>query len=197
MPPSAMDLFLSGMMVSISISSNTPKPVQVSQAPNGLLKENILGDSSSIDTLCSGQAYFCENSITSPPITSTITKPSVEFIAVSKLSAKRDSMPSLMTSLSTTISMLCFLFLSSFISSERSYIEPSQRTRTYPERLAFSNSFRCSPFLPRTIGASICILVPFSKAITVSVISSTVCMEISLPHMGQCGTPVRAYSNLK
>ena len=40
--------------------------------------------------------------------------------AVSTLSVRREVIPSFMTSRSTTISMLCFLFFSSFISSLRS-----------------------------------------------------------------------------
>ena len=35
--------------------------------------------------------------------------------------------------------------------------------------------------------------VPSGRASTVSIIWSTVCWLISLPHCGQCGTPMRAY----
>ena len=50
--------------------------------------------------------------------------------AASTLSVSRRVMSSRMTRRSTTISMECFLFLSSLISSVRSYREPSARTRT-------------------------------------------------------------------
>ena len=46
MAPSKMDLSLSGITRSASATSRKPKPVQLGQAPLGLLKENILGSSS-------------------------------------------------------------------------------------------------------------------------------------------------------
>ena len=45
--PSYKVLFLSGIIKSGSIFIRYPIPVHVGQAPNGLLKENILGDNSS------------------------------------------------------------------------------------------------------------------------------------------------------
>ena len=54
--PSRMDRFLLGMMRSGSTFSWLPRPVQVGQAPKGLLKENIRGVSSSMDTPQSSQA---------------------------------------------------------------------------------------------------------------------------------------------
>ena len=56
MAPSRMDRFLLGMMRSGSTFSWLPRPVQVGQAPKGLLKENIRGVSSSMDTPQSSQA---------------------------------------------------------------------------------------------------------------------------------------------
>ena len=93
---------------------------------------------------------------------------------------------------STTISMLCFLFFSRATGSLRSYTSPSTRARTNPDRRAASNSFWCSPFLPRTTGARIWIRLPAGSASTWSTIWSTVCCLISRPHTGQWGTPMRA-----
>ena len=56
MAPSMMDRSLLGMMSSGSSFIWEPRPVQVGQAPKGLLKENIRGDSSSMDTPQSSQA---------------------------------------------------------------------------------------------------------------------------------------------
>ena len=56
MAPSRMDRFLLGMIRSGSIFIWEPSPMQVGQAPKGLLKENIRGVSSSMDTPQSSQA---------------------------------------------------------------------------------------------------------------------------------------------
>ena len=56
MAPSMMDRFLLGMMRSGSIFIWLPRPVQVGQAPKGLLKENMRGVSSSMETPQSSQA---------------------------------------------------------------------------------------------------------------------------------------------
>ena len=56
MAPSRMDRDLLGMMSSGSTFIWAPRPVQVGQAPKGLLKENIRGVSSSMDTPQSSQA---------------------------------------------------------------------------------------------------------------------------------------------
>ena len=61
-PPFRMESFLSGIISAGSMRMNTPRPVHFLQAPKGLLKENIRGVSSSMDTPqstltpCSGQA---------------------------------------------------------------------------------------------------------------------------------------------
>ena len=55
-PPLRMESFLSGIISAGSIRMKTPRPVHFLQAPKGLLKENILGVSSSTLTPCSGQA---------------------------------------------------------------------------------------------------------------------------------------------
>ena len=127
----------------------------------------------------------------------TITSPPASLDAASSESASLERIFSDTTSLSITTSTVCFLFFSSFISSDKSYIIPSARTLTYPLLLAFSSSFVCSPFFPLTIGASICILLPSSICITLSTIWSMLCCSISLPHIGQCGIPVLAYKSLR
>ena len=54
--PSRMDLLSSGITSVGSTFSCMPSPVQVGQAPKGLLKENSRGASSSMDTPQSSQA---------------------------------------------------------------------------------------------------------------------------------------------
>ena len=71
--PSLMESFLFGIIRLGSTLRKMPSPVQVGHAPKGLLNENIRGDNSSIQAPCSGHAKFCENSNSSPPITSTMT----------------------------------------------------------------------------------------------------------------------------
>ena len=56
MAPSRMDLLSSGTMRDGSAFSCTPRPVQVGQAPKGLLKENNRGVSSSMEMPQSSQA---------------------------------------------------------------------------------------------------------------------------------------------
>ncbi len=56
MAPSKMDLLLSGITRSSSAMSRKPRPVQLGQAPLGLLKENILGSNSVRLTPQSSQA---------------------------------------------------------------------------------------------------------------------------------------------
>ena len=58
------------------------------------------------------------------------TMPPDRLEAVSTESVSRRATSSRITSRSTTISMECFLFLSSLISSVSSYREPSTRQRT-------------------------------------------------------------------
>ena len=56
MAPSRMDRSRLGMISSGSIFIWDPRPMQVGQAPKGLLKENIRGVSSSMDMPQSSQA---------------------------------------------------------------------------------------------------------------------------------------------
>ncbi len=78
----------------------------------------------------SGQAKLWLKLMVSPPITSTIRSPSARESTFSTESVSLLSMPGFTTSLSTTISILCLIFLSSLISSVSSYRLPSTRTRT-------------------------------------------------------------------
>ena len=146
----------------MSRSSNSclkPRPRQSGQAPNGLLKENARGSNSSMVKPHSGQANLVENVVSSLP-SCTTTRPSASFRAISTLSARRLLISGLTTMRSTITLMLCLLFFSSLISSSKVYTLPSTITRTKPCFFSWSNSFWCSPFLPRTTGAKICNLVP-------------------------------------
>ncbi len=154
MAPSFMLNEVSGIRRSGSNSILYPSPAHTGHAPNGLLNEKLLGSISSMLTPQSGQAKFLLKFICSPPCTSTVKSPSESCSAVSMESASRDESPLLTMSLSTTISMSCFTFLSSSISSESSYKFPSMRTRTYPLFFALSRTFSCRPFFPLTMGES-------------------------------------------
>ena len=104
----------------ISWGSNSilyPSPKQTGQAPKGLLKEKLLGSISLILIPQSGQAKLWLKLSVSPPITSTIKSPSARASTLSTESVSLLSIPGFTTSLSTTISILCLIFLSSLISS--------------------------------------------------------------------------------
>src|SRR3712207_5326475 len=94
-----------------SISSRLPSPSQRSQAPCGLLNEKVLGCISAMEAPQLVQVKVSEKSMDSPePIPSTVsicTSPSDSFRAVSTESVRRRSMPSRITSRSTTTSMSC------------------------------------------------------------------------------------------
>ena len=94
-----------------SISSRLPSPSHRSQAPCGLLNENVLGCISAMEAPQFVQVNDSEKSIDSPePSVSTVsiwTSPSASFRAVSMESVRRRSMPSRITSRSTTTSMSC------------------------------------------------------------------------------------------
>ena len=109
-----------------------PSPEHSGHAPNGLLNENILGESSSTLMPQSGHESFCEKRtsdfsyVLSPSSPSTGTcisqsrRPSASFSAVSAESFRRDLDSSRITNLSITTSRSCFLFLSIEISSSSS-----------------------------------------------------------------------------
>ena len=79
-------------------------------------------------------------------------------------------MPGLTTRRSTTISMVCFFFLSMGTGSASSLSSPSTRARTKPEAAAAISSFRYSPLRPRTMGARTWMRVSAGSAMTASMI---------------------------
>ena len=128
--PSLILRDLSGIIRSSSNSILYPRPKQSGQAPNGLLKEKLRGSTSSMLIPQSGQEKLWLKLIGSPPVTSTIIRPSDSFITVSMESVRRFSIPGFTTRRSTTISILCLIFFSSVISSDSSWRFPSIITRT-------------------------------------------------------------------
>jgi len=165
MAPPFIDLSLAGISKSGSISCLTPRPVQVGQAPKGLLKEKSRGASSGRLMLQSGQAKFSLKTISLSP-TATSTSPAACFREVSSESARRLSEPGRTIILSTTISTECFLFFSSFISSVTSRISPSTLILTKPFRRISSKSLANSPFFPLTTGAITVILEPSGSSVS-------------------------------
>ena len=121
---------LSGIISSSSNSILKPSPKHSGQAPNGLLKEKLRGSTSSTLMPQSGQANPSDIIKFSPSITSISTRPDVRCRTFSMESVRRFSIPSFTTRRSTTISMLCLIFFSRTISSDRSYKLPSTITRT-------------------------------------------------------------------
>ena len=173
--PSSILLLLSGITRFSSISSNVPRPSHVSHFPKGELNENIRGASSPILMPHSGHAKFSLKSMSSLPITLTITSPSAIFNAVSIESASLLLISFFITILSTTASIVCLTFFLSFISSSSiSNVSPSILALTKPFFLMSSSTFTCSPFLPLIMGASICIFVFSGRLIILSTITSTV-----------------------
>ena len=161
MAPSARLSPLSGMTRLGSISRLEPRPVQAGQAPYGLLKLKVRGAISPRLIPQYTQAKCSENSDSSPSTTFTRTTPAPSLRAVSTESASRAALAPFSTcSLSTTTSTVCFLFLSSCSSSDKSWISPSTRTLTNPAFCRSLNVAWCSPFRSRTRGARIIILLP-------------------------------------
>src|SRR5690554_7812001 len=112
-----------------------PSPSQLAQAPAGLLHENKRGSSSDkLDPQCGHEKRDEKNkgSASSSSISVTSAKPLLNSIQVSRDSAKRCSMPSLILKRWTSTSMLCFFFLSSSGVSSKSQIRPFTRTRINP-----------------------------------------------------------------
>jgi hypothetical protein len=132
--PSRTERVPFGTTRSGSKSSVVPRPAQVGQAPWGELNEKSRGSSGGKLMPSSTQANFeLKRSSLSGPFWSTssaFATPSPSLSAISSESAKRRSEPGFTTARSTTTSMVCFLFLSSTISSARSRVTPSIFTRT-------------------------------------------------------------------
>ena len=141
MAPSRILRDLSGIIRSISNSILYPSPRQSGQAPKGLLKEKLLGSISSTLIPQSGQEKLWLKLWIFPSIVSTIRSPSARSRTVSTESESLFSIPGFTIRRSTTISILCLIFLSRLISSESSYRFPSICTRTYPLLFACSRSF--------------------------------------------------------
>ena len=120
MAPSSMERDLSGIIRSSSNSILYPSPKHSGHAPKGLLKEKLLGSTSSTLMPQSGQEKLWLKFTGSPSVTSTVISPPLRAITVSMESVRRFSMPSFTIRRSTTTSMLCLIFLSSLISSESS-----------------------------------------------------------------------------
>ena len=141
--PSLIDKFLSGIYKSTLNSFLYPILEQSRHASKGLLKENDLGSISSI-LISQSEQEKCWLKLSDVPfITSTWSKPSYNLKAASTLSVNIFCISSFITNLSTTISIVCLIFLSRLISSDKSYVFPSTSTRTYPDFLAESNTFSC------------------------------------------------------
>ena len=130
MAPSRILNDLSGIIRSMSNSILYPSPRQSGQAPKGLLKEKLLGSISSILTSQSGQEKLWLKLWIFPSMVSTIKSPSASSSTVSMESDSLFSIPGFTIRRSTTISILCLIFLSRLISSDNSYIFPSICTRT-------------------------------------------------------------------
>ena len=139
--PSASERDSSVIIRDLSKNCFWPRPSQVAQAPAGLLKENSLGSSSAILWPHFEQANSDENTnslSSAPSILVTIAIPSAIWTAVSKLSARRCSIPADTFSLSTITSIVCFLFLSNSGGYSISQTMPSTRARIKP--LVFNSS---------------------------------------------------------
>ena len=178
--PSFKLRFLFGTIKSGSISIFVPIPLHSGHAPCGALNENIRGVNSwkliphSVHAKSSEYVFSYDDSFPSSSLllNMTVTRPSAKLQAVSTESDNLlwKSIPSLMTSLSTTSSMLCLKFFPSSISSSRPLISPSTRTLTKPFFLKSSKISLCSPLRSFTTGASTCILVLSPSSIMDSVI---------------------------
>ncbi|OQC26787.1 MAG: hypothetical protein BWX71_01486 [Deltaproteobacteria bacterium ADurb.Bin072] len=128
-----------------------------------------------------------------PSLSSTTARvPPESLHAISMESIRRETTPSLSTTLSITTSMVCFLFLSSFGTSSRSKNSPFMRTRTKPSRESLSRSFAYSPLRPVTTGARSMILLPGPISMTDWAICWMVMDCMGLPQTQQWGVPVRA-----
>ena len=172
-----------------------PRPLQSTHMPSGLLNENDCGDSSGNPTPQLGQArdsLYARSRVS--PSTATSTEPPPAFTAASTESVSRARSPASMLTRSITISMVCFFFLSSAVTSSRRWTRPLMRTRENPALRASSNTSRNSPLrfsafcaisVARVLGGSV------SSSSTISAAERAV---TSPPHRWQRCSPARAYS---
>ena len=141
MPPSAMDLLLSGMMVSMFMSTICPSPLQWGQYPSGELNEKEWGAGSCRERPESGSTRCLEKCCRTPVSMSiTATEPFPRLRAVITLSFILLMSPASGLSLSMTSSMKCALYLSSWVTDASSLISPSILTSVYPLFLICSKS---------------------------------------------------------
>ena len=117
---------LSGTTLSRSISFTVPSPLHRGHAPSGELNENMLGAGSLYAMPVTGSISFFEK-LRIPPVSlsRTIMVPSPCLNAVFMVLARRSSSASLTSILSTTTSILWFLYLSTFMPSVISVTVPS------------------------------------------------------------------------
>ena len=169
------------------------------QAPNGELKENDRGSSSSVSMVCSlGQAIRSENRISRPgslasrSTKSKTTSPLASRSAVSTESVSRRLLEALTASRSTTTSMVCFFCLSSLGGSASWWVSPLTRARLKPSVWSCRNSSTYSPLRPRMTGARTWKRAPSSRVRILSTICCGVWRSIGAPQTGQWGRPARA-----
>ena len=164
------------------------------------MKENILGSNSGIEYPHWEHEKLEENKCKALDSISSISiKPSDRKSDVSTDSDILDliSFPDLITNLSITAEILCFLFFSKSGNSSIGYTIPLTLTLTYPLFLNSSYIPRCSPFLSLITGAIIMIFeFIFSFKIS-SHISETVLAFNSSLWSGHLGVPILENNNLK
>ena len=194
MAPRRNDRPCSGRIRLKSASREAPSPVHAGHAPRGLLNEKILGSGLGSEIPHSGHAKCVLKMWSLPPITPATIIPSPSLRAASTESVRRCVIPSLMMILSTTTSMVCFLFFSRSMSSFRTATSPSIRTLTYPSFLSSSSSFLCVPFFPTATGPNIRSFVQYPSASSASTIWSMVWRCIGFPQFGQKALLACAYS---
>ena len=178
-----------------SISMRVPSPEHSGHMPWGELKENSCGVSSGNEIPQWWHARCSERTWSLRPSAATTTVPSPRRSAVSTASVRREPSPGFATRRSTTASIVCFFFLSSWIGSSSSEnTMPSMRTRVKPALRTCSITSRCSPFLSFTSGASTRNLVPSASSITSWTICCADCCETGRPQRWQVSRPTRAHS---
>ena len=181
-----------GTTSSGSIFCSEPSPLQVGQAPKGLLKEKSRGSTSGIVKPDTGQANFEEKMMRlgSPlgsfsSAYSMTAMPSASSSAVSKDSASLAPMSARTTMRSTTTSMSCLSFLSRVGASAISWYSPSIFRRWKPRFRKSAISLRYSPLRPRITGASRKRRVRSGRASTLSTIWLTVWLSMGRPVAGE------------